>query len=130
MANSRHKEVFKLPIFCRCVTVFGLVALGLATSIPPSLQAQTPALEPTPLVPEITKPTPQEAPPLAADEARQNNRLPPDLLYNLQPLVIRAEAHQGFPFGIGRISFRMRQGDEMLLRTGAVLLTERNRRVF
>ncbi|MEM7454671.1 MAG: hypothetical protein AAF456_10005, partial [Planctomycetota bacterium] len=54
----------------------------------------------------------------------------PDLLMRNPPVVTRVEALAGRPFGIGRITFRLLGGDEMILRTGATLLTDTDNRVF
>ena len=46
-----------------------------------------------------------------------------------RPIIISAEAHAGRPYGIGKITYRMAKSDEMIARTGSVLLTEANQRV-
>ena len=46
------------------------------------------------------------------------------------PLIYRAEAYAGQPFGIGSMKYRMCAGDEMIDRSGATLLKEKNNRVF
>ncbi len=53
-----------------------------------------------------------------------------DLTVENRPMIVRAEAHAGQPYGIGRVSFRLQPGDEMIDRTGAVLLGDRENRVF
>ena len=47
----------------------------------------------------------------------------------LPPVITRVEAYAGRPYGIGKIEFRLRPGDEMIDRTGAILLTEKNGRI-
>ncbi len=59
-----------------------------------------------------------------------SSHVPPDFGAQNQPMITRADALAGAPFGIGRISFRLSPGDEMVLRTGATMLTERNNRIF
>ena len=46
-----------------------------------------------------------------------------------RPIIISAEAHAGRPYGIGKVSFRLLEGEEMISRSGAVLLTEANQRI-
>ncbi len=53
-----------------------------------------------------------------------------DFLQHNQPLVLSAEAIAGQPFGIGRIKFRLRPGDELIDRTGATLLTDPANRIL
>ena len=53
----------------------------------------------------------------------------PDLLAQNQPVIVSVEAHAGRPYGIGKILFRLRSGDELISRTGATWLTERNDRI-
>lgn len=69
-------------------------------------------------------------PPAETQEPRVADVFPPDLDLVLEPVILRVEAHAGRPFGIGRLNFRLRRGDEMVLRTGSVLLTEQDNRVF
>ena len=45
-----------------------------------------------------------------------------DLLQSNQPLILQTEAIAGQPYGVGRIKFRLRPGDELIDRTGATLL--------
>ena len=54
----------------------------------------------------------------------------PDLLVRNQPLVMRAEAYGGVPYGIGKVKFRLQAGDEMIERVGATLLTDTENRIF
>jgi hypothetical protein len=56
--------------------------------------------------------------------------LPPDLVVRNQPLILRGEAYGGLPYGIGKITFRMRQGDQMIDRIGAAMLTDTENRVL
>ena len=48
----------------------------------------------------------------------------------LAPLIYRVEAYAGQPFGIGSMRYRMSAGDEMIDRSGATVLREKNNRVF
>lgn len=57
------------------------------------------------------------------------NRATDDLEVPRPPIIMSAEAHAGRPYGVGRINYRLQQGDEMIARTGAVLVTEANQRV-
>jgi len=56
--------------------------------------------------------------------------VPVDLLVRNQPFVLRAEAYAGIPYGIGKVKFRMRMGDQMIERVGATLLTDSENRTF
>jgi len=53
-----------------------------------------------------------------------------DFLQQNQPLVLQTEAIAGQPYGIGRVKFRLRPGDELIDRTGATLLTESANRIL
>lgn len=56
--------------------------------------------------------------------------LSPDLLVRNQPIILRAEAYGGLPYGIGKVKFRLQPGDEMVERVGATLLTDSENRIF
>ncbi|MFK7768122.1 MAG: hypothetical protein AB8B55_12940 [Mariniblastus sp.] len=53
-----------------------------------------------------------------------------DLLAQNQPLILRTEAFAGEPYGVGKLTFRLRMGDEMIHRVGAALLTDSENRIF
>ena len=53
-----------------------------------------------------------------------------DFLQQNQPLILQAEALAGQPFGVGRIKFRLRPGDELIDRTGATLLSDPANRIL
>lgn len=53
-----------------------------------------------------------------------------DLMVQSEPLVLRTEAYAGTPYGVGKLTFRLRRGDELISRVGATLLTESQGRVF
>ncbi len=61
--------------------------------------------------------------------SENGNRATDDLTVPRQPIVLSAEAHAGRPYGVGRINYRLQSGDEMIARTGAVLVTEANERI-
>ena len=46
-----------------------------------------------------------------------------------RPIILSAEAHAGRPYGIGKVTYQLDKTDEVIARTGAVLLTEVNQRV-
>ncbi len=48
---------------------------------------------------------------------------------SLPPVITKVQAFAGRPYGIGKIEYRLRPGDEMIDRSGAALLTEKNGRV-
>ncbi len=52
-----------------------------------------------------------------------------DLMMQNMPVVVSAEAHAGRPYGIGKVTFRLRDGDELIARTGATWFTEKNDRI-
>ncbi len=54
-----------------------------------------------------------------------------DLAAKNQPMIVgKPEAFIGRPYGIGRVKFRLRPGDEMIQRVGATLLTEADNRIL
>ena len=55
--------------------------------------------------------------------------LPDDLQLQNMPLIVSVEAHAGRPYGIGKVTFRLRKGDEIITRTGATWFTEENDRI-
>ncbi len=55
--------------------------------------------------------------------------IPNDLQLQNMPVVVSAEAHAGRPYGIGKVTFRLRNGDEIISRTGATWFTEENDRI-
>lgn len=72
----------------------------------------------------------QEANKTPTPAIRDNgNRATDDLKAARPPVILSAEAHAGRPYGIGRINYRLQLGDEMIARTGAVLVTESNQRI-
>ena len=46
-----------------------------------------------------------------------------------RPVIVSAEAHAGRPYGVGKVTYRLQPGEELISKTGAVLLTEANQRV-
>ena len=70
--------------------------------------------EPTPIEPAVV-----QAPAIPVDLVRQN-----------QPVIIRAEAFGGQPYGIGKVTYRLRPGDEMIERVGATLLSDVENRIY
>lgn len=47
-----------------------------------------------------------------------------------QPIVLRAEAYAGQPYGVGKFTFRLQPGDELVDRTEAVLIKEAKNRIL
>lgn len=45
------------------------------------------------------------------------------------PVIYSVEAHAGRPYGIGKVTFRLREGDEIISRTGATWFTEADDRI-
>ena len=45
------------------------------------------------------------------------------------PVVATVEAHAGRPYGIGKVTFRLRPGDEIITKTEATWFTEKNDRI-
>ncbi len=54
---------------------------------------------------------------------------PSDLQLQNMPVVVSVEAHAGRPYGIGKVTFRLRNGDQIISRTGATWFTEKNDRI-
>ena len=52
-----------------------------------------------------------------------------DLQLRNMPVIVSVEAHAGRPYGIGKVTFRLRNGDEIISRTGATWFTEENNRI-
>ena len=52
-----------------------------------------------------------------------------DNIGKLPPVITSVQAFAGRPYGIGKIEYRLRPGDEMIDRSGATLITEKNGRV-
>ncbi len=89
-----------------------------STFLPPHLAcSQTP-----------TPAKPQAAGATSKDPADQQIPAGLERLSN-RPMILSAEAHAGRPYGIGKITYRLAESDEVIARTGAVLLTEANQRV-
>ena len=51
-------------------------------------------------------------------------------LANDQPVILKAEAFAGQPYGVGKITFRLSNSDKMLDRTGAILIDDAQRRIL
>ena len=52
------------------------------------------------------------------------------MLQRNQPLILQTEAIAGHPYGVGRVKFRLRPGDELIDRTGATLLSDPANRIL
>ena len=78
------------------------------------------------------KPKPKLETQSKAKTANQNQpqQISPDLLVRNQPIVIRAEAFAGRPYGVGKVKFRLQLSDQMIERVGATLLTDNENRIF
>ena len=77
----------------------------------------------------LTRVTAQEAKTPTPAIGDNGNSATDDLKAARPPVILSAEAHAGRPYGIGRINYRLQLGDEMIARTGAVLVTEANGRI-
>ncbi|MEL7500467.1 MAG: hypothetical protein AAFN77_22935 [Planctomycetota bacterium] len=53
----------------------------------------------------------------------------PNLAQN-EPVVLRAEAYAGQPYGVGKFTFRLQSGDEMVDRTDAIVVGESENRIL
>ena len=81
--------------------------------------------------PQLTPVTPQDAqlrPPLPQSQLQTPATAFDRSLENM-PIVVSVEAHAGRPYGIGKVTFRLRDGDEIITRTGATWFTEANGRI-
>ena len=65
-----------------------------------------------------------------ASPAKPTLGVPADLLLQNEPLILRTEAYAGHPYGVGKVTFRLRTGDQLIERVGATLLTDLENRVF
>ena len=89
-----------------------------ATQKPPTQQPSAPSYTGQPAVgTTIDAPTDQQ--PVAVTE-----------LANSQPMVLRAEAYAGQPYGVGKVTFRLSASDKMLDRTGAILIDDVQQRIL
>jgi len=71
---------------------------------------------------------PRAVDPKSAEPAKQQTLAGFEKLSN-RPIILAAQAHAGRPYGIGKVTYRLAESDEVIARTGAVLLTEANQRV-
>jgi hypothetical protein len=98
---------------------------------------QSPLVSPA-QVPTLTAPQPTVPPTIGTANqfgqigraGDQRQAVPVDLLQQNQPVIVKAEAYAGRPYGLGCISYRLRGGDELIDRTEAVLLSDRENRTF
>ena len=51
-------------------------------------------------------------------------------LTNGLPVVMKAEAFAGLPYGVGKVTFRLSSSDAMLDRTGAILIDDAQQRIL
>ena len=83
---------------------------------------------------EPAKPNSSPAKPNSNSASQQQEQsrpdVSPDLLVRNQPVIMRAEAYGGLPYGIGKVRFRLQLGDEMIERVGATLLSDSENRIF
>ena len=83
---------------------------------------------------EPSKPNSSPAKPNSNSASQQQEQsqphVSPDLLVRNQPVIMRAEAYGGLPYGIGKVRFRLQLGDEMIERVGATLLSDSENRIF
>ena len=98
----------------------------------PSMQAPVPAGKATQLPAaanqQLSNPLPEK--PVIDPATAVPPQVPIDLLAQNPPVIVKAEAYAGRPYGLGRVSFRLRGGDEMMDRTGAVMLSDRENRTL
>ena len=64
------------------------------------------------------------------DVMKPSAQMPIGNFGNLPPAITKVQAFAGRPYGIGKIEYRLRPGDEMIDRSGAALLTEKNGRIL
>ena len=93
-----------------------------------------PQLEPAKPNSSPAKPNSNSAKPNSNSASQQQEQsrpdVSPDLLVRNQPVIMRAEAYGGLPYGIGKVRFRLQLGDEMIERVGATLLSDSENRIF
>ena len=87
------------------------------------LGTQTPTQQPS-------SPTQQATPPPTSTPSTVQQLPSVAELPNDQPLILKAEAFAGQPYGVGKVTFRLSPGDAMLDRTGAILIDDVQQRVL
>ena len=126
-----HKGHTRFVTQVTCLTFVSLLSLA-AFEDPATAQQPTPTLRPShpvrPSPPVARQSSAGQATPSANNAADGGGSV--DLLQQNQPLILQTEAIAGQPFGIGRIKFRLRPGDELIDRTGATLLTDPANRIL
>ena len=80
--------------------------------------------------PSVPNYTGQPAPVTTVDAPADQQLIAVAELVNSQPVVLKAEAFAGQPYGVGKITFRLSSSDKMLDRTGAILIDDAQRRIL
>ena len=95
----------------------------------PGDQAAAPDSRPSsPQQPAVPDPSAQPAPTATPSTVQQSIAVAE--LANSQPVVLKAEAFAGLPYGVGKVTFRLSSSDAMLDRTGAILIDDAQRRIL
>jgi len=105
---------------------------------PPAAQQPTPAspttspnAQPAPTQqPSTPNYTGQPAPATTVDAPTDQQPIAVAELANSQPVVLKAEAYAGQPYGVGKVTFRLSSSDKMLDRTGAILIEDTQQRIL
>ena len=89
------------------------------------------APQPTPTQqPSAPSYTGQPAPATTVDAPTDQQPIAVTELANSQPVVLKAEAYAGQPYGVGKVTFRLSSSDKMLDRTGAILIEDAQQRIL
>ena len=92
---------------------------------PPAAQQLTPTQQPS-----VPSNTGQTAPATTVDAPADQQPIAVTELVNSQPVVLKAEAYAGQPYGVGKVTFRLSSSDKMLDRTGAILIEDAQQRIL
>ena len=103
--------------------LFFLLMLGCVLLQPHCVRGQTPKSSEKPAA---KKPAVADT---VSSETKKRQTLAGFERLSNRPIILSAEAHAGRPYGIGKVTYRLADSDEVIARSGAVLLTEANQRV-
>ena len=141
--STRSKQTVSTALFG--LTVFVAVMLQNDPCLAQSSRYRPPEqptlADPPPSKQATAKPdaTPKPAPsPQSSSATQQPSATPATVkqsaalgdLVNSQPVVLKAEAFAGQPYGVGKITFRLSSSDKLLDRTGAILIDDAERRLL
>jgi len=102
--------------------------------VPPPPIVRTPTQQPSTPTPSGQTPsgqTPSGKTPAPTSTPSTVQQIPAVAeLDNSQPLILKAEAFAGQPYGVGKVTFRLGPNDKMLDRAGAILIDDAQQRIL